>query len=40
MEKSGKGCGRLYGVSGKVCWRVGKECGERNGGGVWECVRV
>ena len=37
-------CGRVYGVSGggmwesvwgeKVCWRVGKGCEERNGGGV------
>ena len=25
---------------GEVCWRVGKGCGERNGGGVGKCVRV
>ena len=31
-------CGRVYGVSGKVCWRVGEGCRERNGGGVGKCV--
>ena len=38
----GEGCGRvyLYGVSGEVCWLVGKGCGERNGGGLGKCVRV
>ena len=36
----GEGCGRVYGVSREVCWRVGKGCGERNGGGVGKCVRV
>ena len=25
------GCGKVYGVSGEVCWRVGKGCGEGNG---------
>ena len=40
VEKCGEGCGRAYGVSGKVCWLVGKGCGERNGGGVEKCVRV
>ena len=24
----------------EVCWRVGKGCGERNGGGVGKCVRM
>ena len=33
-------CGRVYGVSGKVCWRVGKGCGEGNGGDVGKCVEV
>ena len=33
-------CERVYGVSGEVCWRVGKGCEERNGGGVGKCVRV
>ena len=32
--------GRVYGLSGKVCWRVGKECGEGNGGDVEKCVDV
>ena len=27
VEKHGEGCGRVYGVSGEVCWRVGKGCG-------------
>ena len=36
----GEGCGREYGVSGEVCWRVGKGCREKNGGGVGKCVRV
>ena len=38
----GEGCGRVYGygVSGEVCWLVGKGCGERNGGGLGKCVRV
>ena len=40
VEKCGEGCGRVYGVSGEVCWRVGEGCGERNGGGVGNCVRV
>ena len=31
------GCGRVYGVNGKVCWRVGKGCGEENGGNVLRC---
>ena len=30
----------MYGVSGKVCWRVGKGCGEGNGGDVGKCVEV
>ena len=29
VEKCGEGCGRVHGVSGEVCWRVGKGCGER-----------
>ena len=33
-------CGRVYGVIGEVCWRVGKGCGERNGGGVGKCVGI
>ena len=39
---SWEGCGRVYryGVSGEVCWPVGKGCGERNGGGLGKCVRV
>ena len=24
----GEGCGRVYGVSGKVCWHVGRRMGE------------
>ena len=35
VEKCGEECGRVYGVSGEVCWRV------RSGevwGGVWESV--
>ena len=32
------GCGRVYGVSEKACWRVGKECGEGNGGDLEKCV--
>ena len=31
------GGGRVYGVSGEVCWRVGEVCVERNGGGVRKC---
>ena len=29
VEKCGEGCGRVYryGVSGEVCWLVGKGCG-------------
>ena len=27
VEKRGKGCGRVYGVSGEVWWRVRKGCG-------------
>ena len=34
------GCGKVYGVSGEVCWRVGKGCGERNGEDVGKCVEV
>ena len=34
------GCGRVYGVSGKMCWRVGKGCGEGNGGDEGKCVEV
>ena len=30
----------MYGVSGEVCWRVGKECGEGNGEDVGKCVEV
>ena len=33
----GEGCGKVYGVSGRVCWREGEGCGERNGGGVGKC---
>ena len=33
-------CGRVYGVSGEVCWHVGKGCGEKNGGSVGKCVGV
>ena len=29
LEKSGEGCGRVYGVSGEACWHVGKGCEER-----------
>ena len=29
VEKCGEGCGRVYGVSGKVCCREGEECGGR-----------
>ena len=36
----GEGCGRVYGVNGEVCWRVGKGCGERNERVVGKCVRV
>ena len=28
------------GVSGEVCWRVGKGCGESNGEDVGKCVEV
>ena len=34
------GCGKVYGVSGEVCWRVGKRCGEGNGEDVGKCVEV
>ena len=34
------GCGKVYGVSGEVCWRVGKGCGEGNGEDVGKCVEV
>ena len=34
------GCGKVYGVSGEVCWRVGKGCGEGNGKVVGKCVEV
>ena len=34
------GCGKVYGVSGEVCWRVGKGCGEVNGEDVGKCVEV
>ena len=30
-------CGKVYGVSGEVCWRVGKGCGEGNGEDVGKC---
>ena len=30
----------VWGEWGKVCWRVGKGCKERNGGGVGNCIRV
>ena len=33
-------CGKVYGVSGEVCWRVGKECGEGNGKDVGKCAEV
>ena len=33
-------CGKVYGVSGEVCWRVGKGCGEGNGEDVGKCVEV
>ena len=33
-------CGKVYGVSGEVCWRVGKGCGEGNGKDVGKCVEV
>ena len=34
------GCGKVYGVSGEVCWRMGKGCGEGNGEDVGKCVEV
>ena len=34
------GSGEVYGVSGEVCWRVGKGCGEGNGEDVGKCVEV
>ena len=34
------GCGKVYGVSGEVCWRVGKGCGEGNEEDVGKCVEV
>ena len=33
-------CGKVYGVSGEVCWRVGKGCGEGSGEDVGKCVEV
>ena len=33
-------CGKVYGVSGEVCWRVGKGCGQGNGEDVGKCVEV
>ena len=36
MEK----CGKVYEVSGEVCWREREGCGERNGGSVVNCVKV
>ena len=33
-------CGEGCGVSGEVCWHVGKGCGERNGEGVGKCLDV
>ena len=34
-------CGRMHGVSGEVCWLVGKGCGEGNRGDVkGKCVEV
>ena len=30
----------MYGVSGEVCWRVGKGCGEGSGEDVGKCVEV
>ena len=33
-------CGKVYGVSGEVCWRVGKGCGEGNGEDVGKYVEV
>ena len=30
----------MYGVSGEVCWRRGKGCGEGNGEDVGKCVEV
>ena len=33
-------CGKVYGASGEVCWRVGKGCGEGNGEDVGKCVEV
>ena len=32
--------GRVYGVSGEVCRRVGKGCGEENGGDGGYCIEV
>ena len=34
------GCRKVYGVSGEVCWRMGKGCGEGNGEDVGKCVEV
>ena len=31
VEKCGQGCRRVYGVSGEVCWRVGKNVGRGMG---------
>ena len=33
-------CGKVYGVSGKVWWHVGKGCGEGNEEDVGKCVEV
>ena len=30
-------CGKVYGVSGEVCWREEEGCGERNEGSVLGC---
>ena len=34
VQKCEKGCGKVYAVSGEVCWCEGEGCGERNGGSV------
>ena len=33
-------CGKVYGVSGEVCWHLGKGCGEGNGEDLGKCVEV
>ena len=30
----------MYGVSGEVCWRVGKGCGEGNGEDCGEFIKI